>query len=52
MVNALIFLLADLSADDVLKKADAQANNYKDQRFVMTMTIEGDGVKKVARTSS
>jgi outer membrane lipoprotein-sorting protein len=37
------------TADEVLKKADATANDCKDQRFLITMTIEGGGSKKVAK---
>lgn len=36
-------------AEELLKKADAAANNAKDQRILVTMTIEGGGQKKVAR---
>jgi outer membrane lipoprotein-sorting protein len=48
----MLILLLALAADDpneILKKADSTANSYKDQRFVMTMTIEGSGAPKVAK---
>jgi len=45
----LMALAADDNADEILKKADSAANSYKDQRFVMTMTIEGSGATKVAK---
>lgn len=37
------------NAQAILDKADSQANGYQDQRFLMTMTIEGGGQKKVAK---
>lgn len=37
------------TAEELLKKADATANNAKDQRILITMTIEGNGQKKQAR---
>ncbi|MCC6809286.1 MAG: outer membrane lipoprotein-sorting protein [Deltaproteobacteria bacterium] len=37
------------TGDELLKRADAAANNCKDQRFLITMTIEGSGATKVAK---
>jgi outer membrane lipoprotein-sorting protein len=37
------------TGEELLKKADATANNCKDQRILITMTIEGNGQKKQAR---
>jgi outer membrane lipoprotein-sorting protein len=37
------------SAEEVLQKADKAANDCKDQRILITMTIEGGAGKKVAR---
>jgi outer membrane lipoprotein-sorting protein len=40
---------AEDTAEEALKKADAAANNCNDQRFLITMVIEGSGAKKVAK---